>query len=238
MMLMCAQSFKIFLEENGKLYPYRDVKLTRNRIMHVRWLLIKGCYTLYSGSVAGVTMEPSEWKPVPSNAFSNDTVTYLIVTKQALPVPPVVGEVLEVMECWGKALDGLWYNRVVDYLAYLCYNGFELNKQTILHHAIEFKVHLMLQHLEDDDVRFDTVMEDFNEWFEYTYHYGSTRCFLSLCEKSIAHVQALLTYLDGTMLLVNSPVVIPVTPPSVVSSGVKSAEVDGVCGTQFGRTKV
>ena len=120
--------FKYFLEEHGKVYPYRDVMKTRNR-MHVSWLMIKGRYTGYVGSVEGVIMEPTTWKPVPSSAFSNDTVTYLIITKQALPAPPVVGEVLEVMECWGKSYDLVWYNRVIGYLGYLLSNGFQLSNE-------------------------------------------------------------------------------------------------------------
>ena len=83
-------------------------------------------HTGYIGRVDGVPMEATKWKAIPSNVFDNNTVTHLIITKQALPAPQDVVEVIELMECWGKSLDAKWYNRVLDYLGYLCWNGFQL----------------------------------------------------------------------------------------------------------------
>ena len=52
-----------------------------------------------------------KWLAVPSNAFSNDTVTHLIVTKQALPAPQDIGEVIEVMRRRLRSMMIFMYSR-------------------------------------------------------------------------------------------------------------------------------
>ena len=111
MALLDSNAFKLFLVENGRIYPYRDVRTTRRR-MHVSWLMIK-CERI------GRMESDVKWRPVPAISFNNDTVTYLIVSKQALPVPASIAEVLDVMEGWGKSYDIVCYNCVVAYMGYL-----------------------------------------------------------------------------------------------------------------------
>ena len=62
-------------------------------------------YTGGIGRAHTVRMEPRTWCAVPTNAFDNNTVTHLFVSKQAFPVPAVVAEVVEALECWGRAVD-------------------------------------------------------------------------------------------------------------------------------------
>ena len=178
--------------------------------MHVSWLMIK-CERI------GRMESDVKWRPVPAVAFNNDTVTYLIVSKQALPVPASIAEVLDVMEGWGKSYDIVWYNRVVAYMGYLLCNGFELSREFIVQHAIEFKVNMMAQD-SSAGVPYNIVIEDFALWFEETYLYSSNRQFYELCRRAISHVNCVLTEVEALLPMVNTSVVVPVLPPSTVSS--------------------
>ena len=213
MLTINKAEYKHFLCENGSLYPYRDVLKTRNRV-HVSWLLMeRKKHTGYLGRVNGIAMEATTWRCIPSNAFENDTVTYLIMTKQALPVPQDIGAIIEVMECWGKALDSEWYNRVVDYLGYLCWNGFELPREELVHHTIEFRVHLIARRR--PGVPYTIVMDRFDAFFRTSYKYTTKRIF-ALCTSSFLHTEELVNQLvDHGYSMMNVDATVPVTPPSI-----------------------
>ena len=212
----CRNALKKFLQQNGSVYPYRDVTKTRNSVF-VSWLLMKRQrYTGPIGTVLGIKMEETEWVALPSNALSTATVTHLVIAEEALPVPADVAAVLEIMEAWGKALDIQWYNRVVDYLGYLVSNGFELNRESIFHHAIEFKVDLMLER-HDESLPYAMLMDDWDAYFKHEYRCGKSKRFFDLCQASIDHVDSLLKWVDSIIPLINSPAVVPVSPPSVES---------------------
>ena len=213
--VVSPDALKLFLREHGRVYPYRDVMKTRKRV-HVNWLMAeRKQHTGHIGRVGAIQMEATTWRILPTNAFHNDTVTHLVVTQQALPVPAHIGEVIEVMESFGRSFDVEWYNRVIDYMGYLLSNGFELSREDIIHHSIELRVDLMVRR-HRGDLPFNIVMDDFDGHFKRTYHYGSTKRFMPLCMLMIDYVDARIAQFDtvnSVMSLVNSDPVAPVTPP-------------------------
>ena len=156
--------------------------------MHVSWLLMRRSrYTGHTGKVDNVRMEPTVWCTVPTNAFECNTVTHLIITKQALPVPHDMSDIVEVMESWGS-VDVEWYNRVVDYLGYLCSNGFHLSREDLAHHSIELRVDLMARRA-SAEVPLSVVMDTFDVFFAQMYKYQTKR-FFSLCQLVFEHVRS------------------------------------------------
>ena len=206
MLLTCPQEFRAFLRDHGRVYPYRDCLRTRKRL-HVKWLLIEK---------KDKTEDERRWTLLPSDTFDNKTVTHLIVSLQALPVPPNAGEVLDAMYCWGSALDLDWSNSVIDYMGYLCWNGFELTREDMFYHCIKIRIDLMIAR-HASDLPFTMIMDDWSAFYKETFHYKFRR-FSRLCRASFAHVKSILEQLDDLVRLMNTPVVVPVTPPAVVSS--------------------
>ena len=208
MLLSCPEEFRVFLQEHGRIYPYRDCLKTRRR-MHVKWLLMEKRQPTVGG-------EDTKWTILHSNTFDNDTVTHLIVSMQALPVPPTVSEVLDGIQSWGKSLDPEWCNCATDYMGYLCWNGFELQSEDIFFHLIKMRIDLMLQR-HASDLPFASIMEDWECYYKWSFHYKG-RVFADLCLSSFEYVKSILEELDNLIRLMNTPVVVPVTPPSIVSS--------------------
>ena len=163
----------------------------------------------------GIRVEETTFVAVPSNAFNIDTATHLYLTKQAVPLPAVMGEIVDALECWGKALDSGWYHNSIEYLAYLVNNGFEFNRETLFHHIMQFKVDKMINE-HSTDVPYETVMD---EWELFAAQkYSHRQPFSCLCTTSFDYVAALLAQLDSLVHMMNVPAVSPVIAPAIISS--------------------
>jgi len=127
-------ALKAFLLENGNSYPCNDILTARNAI-HARWLIVEsGSYGFvnHAGDRPAIAL--------PSTTFSAATVLHLLVTKQALPVPNVVANVLDYMECWGKEHDSEWHDEAVTWIAYLLKNKIHCTEEELFYDLIEFKI--------------------------------------------------------------------------------------------------
>jgi len=93
------EALNLFLLQNGNNYPYNDCLATRNRI-YSKWLLVEsGSFGCFNADRTKRTVALS------ATTFNAPTVQHLILTKQALPVPNIVSEVLDYMEIWGNEYD-------------------------------------------------------------------------------------------------------------------------------------
>ena len=167
-------------------------------------------------------MNVFEWQAVRSSLFDSNTVTHLIITKQALPVPKEMSMILDLMEYWGREIDSEWYYRVIDYCAFVALEKHNLSYENLLHHCLEFKVDLMLV-ASVGYLPYDATQHFLEEWATF-YHgiflYGSSRDRRDthqIAIRSIKHAADLL-YCQETVDSVVTPPAAPVTPPPVVSS--------------------
>ena len=69
---------------------------------------------------------------IPSSCGEDKVVQYQIVTKQALPVPPLISNILDRMYCWGRVQDQLWYYRVVDWIHFLLPSNVHISDRRII----------------------------------------------------------------------------------------------------------
>ena len=53
MLILDSNAFKLFVQDNRRVYPYRDVLTTRNR-MHISWLMMKCKYSGSIGRIQGI----------------------------------------------------------------------------------------------------------------------------------------------------------------------------------------
>lgn len=215
MLITCRKEFQVFLLENSRVYPYRDIPTTRNR-MYVSWMLMKRYeHTGSIGRIAGVPVEAMRWVAIPSNAFDIDTVTHLYISKQALPVPSTMGEIVDALECWGKALDIQWYNRSMRYLGYLLSNGFQLNRETMVNYIVQLRVLLMID-AHAADLPYDTILDEFADFFPQEYCHS--KMFSTLCLVTFDHLDLFMKALSSIQMTNDAGAAVPVTPPAVVSS--------------------
>ena len=210
-MLVTPKEFTSFLCDNGSQFPYKDCRVTRSRF-HVRWLLIKQHKEKHLRAIF-------PWKAISSRTFENDTVTHLIVTKQAIPLPPDMSEIMDTMAVWGEKYDVEWHHRVVDYLAFLCTDNHQFDRQHLFHHCLEYMIDLMLQkrfgYLPMPQI--NAFMDVWEECFHDEYKYGN-RGFRHLCYFCFNHALRLIEYQGIPEITDEPPATVASSDSDVVNS--------------------
>ena len=107
-MLICQDVFTLFLARYASKYQYSEVLITRRKF-HVKWLTTNKPTKMFE-----IPRQTPTHSAIPSSTLQDDTVQYMIITKEVLPAPPVMSKVLDWMECSGQKLDQLWYHKVVN----------------------------------------------------------------------------------------------------------------------------
>lgn len=211
----------MFLLQHGGNYPYNDRLVTRNRI-YSKWLLVEtasfGCITCIdnaNGSRRNVA--------IPSTTFNDQTVQHLILTKQALPAPNVVSEVLDYMASWGHEYDSEWHAEVVHWISYLLNNSIQCTQEELFFDLIEFKVKsLIYEYIGINEHLTATQIYDlWEQQFRSNYYYSGVRDFKVAATQSFTtvmiQVQAYLT-VQSTLYNNAHSVPTPVSPESSTRS--------------------
>lgn len=127
-MKFSSVDFQQFKQLSGSKYPYTDI-LTTRRSYHVKWLIVSWF------------KDRNRQRPIPSSAFTKETVNYLICTKQALPVPSCFDNIIEYVELWGvKHHSELWYTQCIEWIAFLLKEGIRKSHLKACYECIEFRV--------------------------------------------------------------------------------------------------
>ena len=185
-MLVTPERLESFLRESSREYPYNEIFGTRKQL-YVRWVLMKRARRVQSTAIG------TDWEALPSSMFDADTMTYLLVSRQALPATRDMAKILDTMESWGRGVSDMWYLRTVDYLGFLCEEKHELGCQQLMRHCIAFRVNTLL--VEEAFAKmtitldqYDALLDNFECFFDDSYCY-STKCFRELCAGSFFFIR-------------------------------------------------
>ena len=97
-------AFTLFVKENDT-FPYNAVPQTR-RMLHPSWILVKSpCHT-------GAIFRPRNYYVLPSSAINKKDLQVMIMNKSAMPIPKEYDGIIEVMEWWGRSINGNWQQQV------------------------------------------------------------------------------------------------------------------------------
>jgi hypothetical protein len=105
-MFVSEEAFNEFLVKKGNVYPYCSILRTR-RGFYPKWLLLR------SKGDPGILFKGGSLFLTPSCCFPTDIMQSLILTGDALPLPPVFSEVAGCMHWWGRSISGKGYNGVL-----------------------------------------------------------------------------------------------------------------------------
>ena len=163
-----------FIRNHGRRFPYSDVRKTR-RSFHVKWLLLRA---------------PHRFVTLPSLSLKKSTVNYLVVTKQAWPVTPLMETIIEHMEFIGREEDPVWHRQVVDWLAFICREGIKRDAIGILYDCVAFRARRIVYRntLSTTSGLTASLLDGRREQFFHHYHNVSTD-FASLKDASLAHLE-------------------------------------------------
>jgi hypothetical protein len=178
MVLVSPQEFTYFLGKFASKYPYNEILKTR-RQFHVKWLITNK--PTFGYPRAGIPRNTGTYTAIPSIAFEQDIVQYLIIHKKAQPVPAKMGEVLDWMHCWGRSVDVHWHSHIVDWFHFLLHHGIHLSDRIVLRDCVEYRMRQVI-HMRGLDVH--QSIHVWHLFFDYEYHKGD-HDFRSLAIKSI-----------------------------------------------------
>ena len=128
-MKVSLTTFRAFLQHNGRKFPYNQVRKTR-RTFYPKWIVLQERHG------RNVTL--------PSSTIDKETLNHLIISKQAWPLSPVMDEIVDYMDCWGRVENARWYQNVIDWIAYLCYNGIRRCNQGLLYDCAAMRLRDMV----------------------------------------------------------------------------------------------
>jgi hypothetical protein len=186
-MKLNKSDFNSFVQQKSGKYPYCEVRITR-RHFHVKWLVLAQSGTSFVS--------------LPSRVLSKETVTSLIIGKEALPVPFVLNEIMDFMERWGRGEDNVWYRQVVDWVGFVCNEGIKQDYLGIAYDCIALRVRRVLYlHGMDGNRRIFTAWKTF---FFHQYEYV-TSDFVLLKQASMNFIAGMIhTEIPGTAATVGS----------------------------------
>jgi hypothetical protein len=101
MRVSITPAFSKFLLDNSEVYPYSELKPTRNSFF-CKWVMLQG---LVRGS--------TEYFPVLTNSLPNAVILDLLSSGKAKPFTPELTDVMDSMYWWGKNKNIDWYEDVI-----------------------------------------------------------------------------------------------------------------------------
>jgi hypothetical protein len=193
------RDFAMFVQNNGSKFPYSEIRKTR-RHFYVKWIVFAKRARRHS------------FVTLPSNCVNKDTLNHLIITKQAIPLTSSMNEIVDYMERWGKSEDSVWYQQVVDWLAFICREGIKREHLGVLYDCVALKVRREI-YLHAGTVATSETSRIFNAWrtFFFDQYARSTTDFIALKQSSMVFVATLIAN------LISSPPVTPISNAVVVS---------------------
>ena len=234
-MLFNKEAFKLLAM--GDAYPYNEIKATRHGFF-TSWLLLENrC------------QEPrSKHCTLRTSSLENDTVTLLIVTRQALPLPQDYCDVLDCMDWWGRRISQRWYEVVLEMMFLDLSSGQKVDRECLFKNCISFRMNEMVNEAINVDPAW--LMLCWHNLFDNTYMYD-TKDFFGCAVKSIQwirfkieHDQQLATLEMNNHLVEDDETetvhsrnttidVVPSTPQSVFSScSCAVVSPDGIVSSQ------
>lgn len=116
---------------------------------------------------------------IPSSCLTHDTVQHLIVSKEALPVPPAMCDILDLMHCWGRDRDPVWHVKVVDWLCFLLVSKNHLPDQMALRDCVKCRIRSIILEMGDEITPFvsNNMIAMWRQFFDNQCKKGNTHFF-------------------------------------------------------------
>ena len=172
MPLYNKETFDLFWSTNRSTFPYNEVLVTRSAF-YPRWLFFRSPYP----------------QVIRTSTLDIFHVQQLIIDKRAYPIPPMLDEVIDVVDDWSKLhIEPDWAPTVFCMLAEYCEEEYGPQTQLGLFREVtcrllEIKLNQLLPEPEDSDVIVD-ILIDWDDWYFYEYKNCSDFCTLTDCSLS------------------------------------------------------
>jgi hypothetical protein len=138
MRITATAVFKVWLEDHY-IFPYTTFKYTRQSFF-LEWVLLKSDWAA-TGDILRVQ---TEYFPVHVSCLPARHLQRLLMVGEAMPLMPVMDEVMNEMLVWGQGLSYKWYCDTLELLAYFTEHGIEPNRELLVSEVIQLYVKVLL----------------------------------------------------------------------------------------------
>ena len=207
--------FDLFKVLNRDVFPYRNVRLTRNSC-HCKWLVLKA-----SAPTSNHAKGP--YSVVCRSSLSRHTFNEMILRKDGLPMPDLFGEIIDTLSGWWHEQ---WFQDALEYF-YNFGNHRPLNREMVFLDVIELRA---VRLLEMKYIHMPVVMHGVHlNWIHQFRHlceeFGIARPFEAIAKRSLLVLNRLMREQDDYLSTVAMPTPrardtvtpVPVTPDSNMS---------------------
>jgi hypothetical protein len=146
------------------------------------------------GDLREVLRRDSLYLPVRDSCFDSNTLMHLIVSMRGCPLGSDAGDVMDVMDTWGRNYSLCWYNSVCSYINTLWAREDPVQKKTLFYGCIVSYVKEIL-----DSYSYSVYSALLLQWqlfFESEYSGGFA--FFAIAQKSIFFTQDMVNQMQTT----------------------------------------
>lgn len=174
-MFTSKDSLDYFFALHGEEFPFNAMRRTRHRVC-CKWLIV-----FSSGDTPLRRQSPCH--AILSSCFDSDTVQHLIVSRRAAPLPPVMGNIMDIMDTWGRMKSNRWHEEVVELLASHVHERVDETDVNLFYECIKLWV---LSTLETHHFGYG-LFDEWTEYFDQLWEY-ETKDYFDLARESISFV--------------------------------------------------
>jgi hypothetical protein len=161
MRVTTTPAFSHWLWHNSALYPYSNLKVTRNSFF-CKWVMLKGQH-----------MDIEEYFPVPANSVPNGLLLAMISSGSAKPIPPELSDIMDDLYSWGMGRNIEWYRDCIDVLGDALWIDREEEYKVFVRYLIGMEVKaIILQYFHGSTMASHLLYSNWLDWFNVTYSNG------------------------------------------------------------------
>jgi hypothetical protein len=155
-------SFACFVADNGHLFPYNSIRITRTSF-HCKWLLCKGC-----GKTSLFCQ--NQYYILNTSALSLNTMKMMIVSSDAVPVPVAYNDIMDTVEWWGRRVSGNWQQFVLKSLMEMKQ---PIEKKLLHHIFLQALVREKITMRYNNEEIITETFTEYNQWYEQKWRPAS-----------------------------------------------------------------
>jgi hypothetical protein len=178
MRVSITPAFSKFLMDNNTVYPYSNLKPTRNSF-YCKWVMAKG-------NALGI----EEFFPVLANSFPNSVLLELISSGALKPFPPELSAIMDTMHWWGRQHSNEWYEGAICILHESLESPVEEDKMELVRALLSIQVRIDIHsYFAVDSMQADLLWIDWIRWFNANYRNGPKKSFHKLSVYNFDYVK-------------------------------------------------
>lgn len=108
MMNVSKDSIKQFIADNANVYPYSEVKCTRNGY-HCKWSILQA----RGRNVDALCVNQSYLYAMPTACIGSGSLQELLLSKVAIPLTGAMEDIYDCMSIWGRGISERWHQLVL-----------------------------------------------------------------------------------------------------------------------------